>query len=391
VYDVIVSGAGPAGSSAALGCAREGLRTLLLEKHDLPRSKCCAGGILGRALDRLELTIPDRLVESRITGFTIVNEDFRREVEFDRPAGITVRRREFDAHISDAAGREGATILDNTAVMGVRENTGSLTVVTGDGEFSCRFLVIGEGAASRTARKVLGPVPGGSLALGMASMVELDSSPGGSIEIHLFDTPTSRIRFRSHFPMNGWMFPLNEGANIGVVGRGIPAEKLRGRVTGMARQLQAEFGGGEEPIVCSAPLPTVPRRSLVKGRCLVVGDAAGFLNQITGEGMTYALESGRLASRAILTAARNGDGDLSNYQRWCDDAIRPDLTATSLMGPVLHWLIGVVDTDRFFDVFCSHPGMVSSCLGIARGEESWTALFLKCVQRFPRLFFTSLT
>ena len=385
---MIVSGAGPSGSAAALGCARAGLSTLLLDKHRLPRSKCCAGGVLGRALGNLGLTLPYDLVEREISGFTVVRDDFRKEVEFDRPAGVTVRRERFDNFLSKTAERAGAEILDGVEIMRVHPSSRRVEVITGGEEMSCRHLVIAEGAASRTAREVLGPYPRGGLAVGLASIVETEVDAGGSIEIHLMDTPTRRIGWGANFPLNGWMFPLDGAVNIGVVGMGVPKTDLRGSVESIARGLSLDMG---EIKTCSAPLPTVPRKRVVAGRCIAVGDAAGFVNQITGEGMSYALESGDLASRAVVDAIEKDNPDLLRvYQRGCDDHILPDLRATALIGPVLHWLVGVVDTDRFFDIFCSDSLLVEECLGIANGEDSWTGLFRSCLRRFPRLFFSSL-
>lgn len=392
MYDVIVSGAGPAGSAAALGTARAGLQTLLLEKNHLPRRKCCAGGVLGRALGRVGLEIPDEIIEREINGFTLVRDDFRLEVPFDRRAGITVNRSAFDAFLSRSARNAGAELMDGTPVMKVKESSSFVEVITPEGSHRCRAFVIAEGAASRSARQVLGPNITNGLALGLASEIRLDRAPGDSIEIHLMETPAPKLRWGPNFPLNGWLFPLKQGANIGVVGRGIPAETLRDRVRGIAAGAFEAMGGSIEDMnICSAPLPMVPRKVVCSGRCLAVGDSAGFVNQITGEGMSYALESGHLAAKAVEHALSSGDiRNLARYQRWCEDTVIPDLRATILIGPLLHWLVGVVNTERFFEVFSHDDELVSTCLQIARGEITWMKLLRQTIRKFPRLFFSSL-
>ncbi|NYT11628.1 MAG: NAD(P)/FAD-dependent oxidoreductase [Methanomassiliicoccales archaeon] len=392
MYDVIVSGAGPAGSAAALGTARAGLQTLLLEKNRLPRRKCCAGGVLGRALDRVGLEIPDEIIEREINGFTVVKDDFRLGVSFDKLAGITVNRSAFDAFLSRSACNAGAELIDDTQVVKVKESSSFVEVITPDGSHRCRAFVIAEGAASRSARQVLGPYVPNGLALGLASEIRLEHPPKDSIEIHLMETPSPKLRWGPNFPLNGWLFPLKQGANIGVVGRGTSAETLRDRVRGIAASAFEAMGGDIEDMdICSAPLPMVPRKIVCSGRCLATGDSAGFVNQITGEGMSYALESGHLAAKAVEEALSTGDiRKLERYQHWCEDSIIPDLRATMLIGPLLHWLVGVVNTERFFEVFSGDDELVLTCLQIARGEVTWMRLLRQTIRKFPRLFFSSL-
>jgi flavin-dependent dehydrogenase len=124
-----------------------------------------------------------------------------------------------------------------------------------------------------------------------------------------------------------------------------------------------------------------------------VGDAAGLVNPITGEGMSYAFLSGRIAAQVVREQIRSSNHrpDLSPYASWVADAIVQDLKAAGALSPVLHRLMGVVDTKRFFEVVHDDQILIEACLAIARGEENWRLLLRRIIPRFPRLFFSSLS
>ena len=108
-YDVIVVGAGPAGSIAAHDCAKAGLKTLLLEKFALPREKPCGGAVMYRGLHILKGHLPRHLIEQRMHGLRFVLPHSR-EVDFksDKMIGITVFRERFDEYLARRA--EGAGV-----------------------------------------------------------------------------------------------------------------------------------------------------------------------------------------------------------------------------------------------------------------------------------------
>ncbi|MFX1580221.1 MAG: NAD(P)/FAD-dependent oxidoreductase, partial [Promethearchaeota archaeon] len=96
-YDVIVVGAGPAGSTAAYDCSKQGLKTLLLEKYKLPREKPCGGAVMYRALRIIEGKMPRDLVEQKIYGLRFILPDGKKtEFISDKMIGITVFRDRFD-------------------------------------------------------------------------------------------------------------------------------------------------------------------------------------------------------------------------------------------------------------------------------------------------------
>jgi flavin-dependent dehydrogenase len=127
-------------------------------------------------------------------------------------------------------------------------------------------------------------------------------------------------------------------------------------------------------------------------RVLAVGDAAGFVNPLTGEGMTYSILSGKLAAMAVKERLEKGFGHeaIRRYDESCSELILKDLKAAARISPVLHRLVGVVDTRSFFDNFGEETALVEICLRIARGEQGWRALLRSAVPKFPALFFSSL-
>jgi geranylgeranyl reductase family protein len=394
VYDVIVSGAGPSGTLAAWECAKAGLCTLLLERYRIPREKCCAGGLLQRAIDRLPYPLPEEVIEREIFGFTVQVGEERKEFSFSRRAGVVVRRQRLDGFLARNAEKAGADVLENNRALKIVEGRDHVLVKTIRGDFEGRFLIVAEGATSRAGRMLFGPYPREHLAMGMAVDLELSNDPGGNIEIHLLDTPTHRLSPRSIFPLNGWVFPHAYGANLGVVGKGVQRSRMEDSVMIIRRRLEARCGPCvDEGDLSAHPLPFVPRRRLHTGRSLAVGDAAGLVNPITREGMSYAFLSGRIAAQVVREQIRSSNGrpDLSPYASWVADAIAQDLKAAMVLSPILHRLMGVVDTKRFFEVVRDDQILIEACLAIARGEENWRLLLRRIIPRFPRLFFSSLS
>ena len=390
MYDVIVSGAGPGGACAARECAQLGLSTLLLEKGQLPRLKCCAGGLLQRALNHLNLRLPDDIVQRQIMGFAVEVGAQREEFSFSRRVGVTVRRAQFDHFLAKQAVSAGAELMSGTATKEVCEHKDRVEVETEAGVFQARILIVAEGVSSRTARKLFGPFPPLALATGMAANVSTERDPGDRIELHLIDTPTKGLHW-DRFPLNGWMFPHRDGANIGIVGQGCSRERLDASMHAIAEKLEARCG----PVVTldrsAHPLPFRPRPRLHSVRSMAVGDSAGFVNPITGEGMGYAFLSAHLAARtARAVVDTESVRALKLYDRSCQEQILRDLRAAALIGPVLHWLVGVVDAPRFFGRFKEDRALVEVCAGIARGEADWRHLARLAGPRFPRLFFSSL-
>jgi geranylgeranyl reductase family protein len=392
VYDVIVSGAGPAGSVAAYHCARMGLSTVLLERGAIPRPKCCAGGLLLRALSRLPFILPSEVIQKEIKGFVMQVDDYRRAFDFEESVGVTVKREMLDRFLAEQAEKAGATVLTSAGVSDVAESEHQVQVTTPKGTIEARTIIVAEGATSRSARQLFGKYPKERLAMGVATNVTFASDVGNAIEIHLIGTPTAHYNFRTGFPLNGWMFPHVLGANIGAVGLGATKQQLYDSVEKIKNVAEARYGAvlSADPI-SAHPIPIAPRKVLHTRRALAVGDAAGLANPITGEGMTYAFTSGMLAAHSVKAALERGStlAAFREYDAQCKRTMINDLRAAALLSPVLHRLVGVVDTSKFLDNFHEDDALVKACMAIAQGKASWQSLARLAIPRFPRLFFSS--
>jgi geranylgeranyl reductase family protein len=386
-YEVIVVGSGPAGSQAARLCADHGMEVLLLERASHPRSKCCAGGMLERSLNQLEGGIPSRLIERELNSFTLVNGKERTTYDLKRRIGVTVRREELDAHLARQAEEDGATLLEDTAVKSAEQLPDGVEVDTNRGKFHGRFLVLAEGAKGSLANGLLGPREKGAVAVGLAMECEVESPTGNSLIIHLFGN--SRSRGPHAFPLNGAAFPLDGAITASVVSNRSSKDQLLSALDIMALEIDKDFGVKNRKDICAHPIPLAPRKKLCSKRVLAVGDAAGLVSPFSGEGLTYAFKSARIAFE-VIDKAMGGPETLMSYQAMCNGEIIFHMKAARLLSPALHWFTGLTDMKTLMRAFSEEDELLERIATAATGEDDWRPVLNKVITRFPRLFFSSL-
>jgi menaquinone-9 beta-reductase len=299
-FDVVVVGAGPAGSSAALAARRSGASVLLLDRAAFPRDKACGDGIAPHTFDVLrELGVSG--VEEGFTPVPALHLVGPRGHSVVRPLrrpDYTIPRTVFDARLVDAAVAAGAKLARHT-VRGIEERSDRVVL---DGDISARVVVGADGAYS-LVRRVLGQAgnPDGCLALAIRGY----APDAGRPEQQIVTAPAAL------WPAYAWNFPIGDGrANIGYgeVLRGTPLsrEHLLDRMaallphvdTGAATDLRAHH----LPLSTHRPIPG-------RGRLLLAGDAYSLINPFTGEGIFYAVLSGSLAGAAAAGRAPAGGQD----------------------------------------------------------------------------------
>jgi geranylgeranyl reductase family protein len=319
--DVVVVGAGPAGSAAAAWAARAGHDVLVVDAANFPRDKACGDGLTPRAVAELERLGLGDWLDARIRHRGLRMSGFGGEVEVEWPGpsfpstGSAVARVELDDRIRKVAEDSGARMRLGVKAVGVHHDSSTrvVSVALSDGtEISCRELIVADGARS-TLGRVLGRRWHQQTVYGIAAR--------GYLTTPRSDEPwlTSHLELRSPdgavLPGYGWIFPLGNGeVNIGVGALSTskrPAELALRPLMSYYTDLRRDEWGftGQPRAVSSALLPMGGAVSGIAGRnWMLIGDAAACVNPLNGEGIDYGLETGRLAAEMLEML---GSGDLS--------------------------------------------------------------------------------
>lgn len=317
-YDAVVVGAGPAGALAAHELAQGGARVLLVEKARLPRYKPCGGGLTprARAVSALVARFPaDAQVD------TLLLPCRQRLLSCHLPAPLTmVMRDRFDAYLAAQAVAAGAELRDGTALTALERVGTGLRLVAGGATISTRYVIGADGATGVSARLA-----------GFAPVVR-KGVPALEIELAVCDAVRRRyeraavIDAVSVHGGYGWIFGKAAHLSIGVASF-LPAGRhsLRASLSAfLARHDGLKDGQTLQQHGHIIPLAR-QRAAWRRGPVLLAGDAAGLADPLTGEGISYALASGRRAGRAVLEALHEEATALNRYERFVDRTLGGNL------------------------------------------------------------------
>ncbi len=331
-YDVVISGAGLAGCSAALSLARQGLRVALLDKACFPREKICGDGVTAASTELLEemgvlemlRQRPGSLTEFRGATFvspggTVVQGRILRNGHLSGSSYVIPRMVLDDSLVSRVKEHSSITFLDKTTVTGlVMDGDRARGVATSAGEFCGRIIIAADGAYSPIAKQLdLWNRDKRQQGFAMRAWFSGVEGLGDSIEL-CYD--------KAMLPGYGWIFPAGgQRANVGVFllprftdqrsTKRLFESFVKENAFAAARLKNAVMEPGS---LKSWPLPFgsfAGRRG--RGNVLLVGDAGSFIDPLTGEGIYYALKTGRYAAEAVANALERNDESaaLTRYEQ----------------------------------------------------------------------------
>ena len=304
-YDAIVVGAGPAGSTCAYRLAEEGASVLLLDRASFPRDKPCGGGVTLRALKALPVGI-DPVVEEVVT-IAELRLGYRQRVErgSGKTLAVMTQRSRLDAHLAEEAVRAGASFRDGAKVERIVAEDGVVRVVAGGERLTAHALVGADGVNGVVGRAL---ELGGNQEVGVAlegnvPWEKLDHDRfGGRLVMELGVVPGGY----------GWVFPKGDHANVGIGGWGREGPRLREHLARLCAEHDLVPDDLEGVRGYRLPLRS-PSSTLARGRTLVVGDAAGLIDPLSGGGMYEAFLSARFAAESVLDLLAGRAATLEAY------------------------------------------------------------------------------
>lgn len=334
-FDVVVVGAGPAGSTAAREAASRGASVLLLDRAKFPRDKPCGGGVTVRCANLLPFSI-EPVVEDVITGARLKIGRGREVVrDSKRPLTFMTQRRRLDAYLVEQAQAAGAEFRDGDGVVGVERMPDTTFVVTTKGGTVVESrVVIGADGANGVVGNRLGYEAAATAAVALEGNFPYpDGVPDRwkhRVALHFGDYPGGY----------GWVFPKGDHVNVGIGGwKEAMGPNLRELLAHVCRVYGFDVNALQNLRGHHLPMQ---RRGMVMAAqgSAVIGDAAGLVDPLSGEGIYAALASGTAIGPVIEDYLAGRVQTLAPYQR----ALEGDL-------------LREVDTSRaLMDIFHASPG-----------------------------------
>ena len=376
-FDIVVVGAGPAGSAAAITAAKAGFSVALVDKASFPRDKLCGGLFTGRSRQNM----------TRIFNVDVYNELFLEcsKMRFragdriisevlDAPIMWLTMRRNFDEFLFQTALGMGVNNFTGSAALEVNQDENCLQLKDGS-SLSYKVLIGCDGVNSSVAKSLFGssfdPTKIG-FGLEVEVPIEAEKSPEQTVEVD----------FSAADWGYGWSFPKHKSTTIGLGGINVENPNMKQRLA----EFLTRYPNSTDLKVKGQYLPFGDfRKSPGKANILLAGDAAGLVDPVTGEGIALAMHSGELAALAASDAIKSNAPQkaLRRYKK----ALRP--THQSLRQAKLWRLMMFPKPMRsvFQNALANGSSLQNMYLDILAGKAEYKNIKGALISRAPKAVF----
>lgn len=369
--DVLIAGAGPAGSIAAYYLAQQGINITIIDKSVFPRYKSCGGGLTAKVFEILPFDVSE-VIEKEIFKMSFSHrfeKVFYKESE--QYLIKTVMRDTFDEFLLKKAIEVGAVFMPDTELYTFEQANGYIVSETKQGQIKSKILLGANGARSLIPR---------SLNINNSGTIK-----GFGIEYEIEVAEKDFLRFENTIHLDwgtipsgyAWVFPKKNHLSVGVGTSDNFGFLLKDYYKEFVHKLDLDIK--RTLSVKGHPIPSRSLESKIfSGSVILAGDAAGLSDPFTGEGIYYAIRSGELAAKAIIEKLNNKINSFVSYQKAIDDEIMTELTATI---PLMHHFNAIPSVIHNY-INNGENGWRNFCR-VVRGELSYTAF----EKKFGRLQF----
>ncbi|MBI3594200.1 MAG: geranylgeranyl reductase family protein [Nitrospirae bacterium] len=353
MYDLIVIGMGPAGSTAAFEAASRGMNVLGLDKDHFPRYKTCGGG-LSPKIEKLLPVGYESFLEQSVSTLRLSYLSKKRDFQFQMPIAFMVMRETFDHWLVQRAVRAGVRLQTGESALQIEERKETIVVHSHCGSYEGRLAIGSDGALGITNRL-------------LNSRLNLKSAPGLEGEFKsLSDTDQSAISIEvGHAPSGyGWIFPKKGLLSIGVAGmRGrVPVKRpYRNYIKSLFTDLPSPMKESGFPI----PIFTGRKIKLASKRLLLAGDAGHLVDPFLGEGIYFAMRSGQIAGKFSKRFIDSG-APTCEYQDEIEREFYPEFRGASRLASLVYRF-----PKTFFDLTLKHPGVIQMYVDVLGGKRPY--------------------
>ena len=366
MYDFIIAGGGPAGASAACLLAKNG-SVLVIEREEFPRYKSCGGALSYKAVSLLKEDFDfntDMVTEREIKRVNFIYKlgEQKTGVDFDYPIINMCMRDNFDSQLLNNAEKNGAKINFSEEVADIEEAEGHVRIITDKDEYKSRYFIGAEGANSVTAKKLLLDIKKTVAVEGELNQCQEEVIANDEINLFYGVIPHGY----------GWIFPKTNNLSIGVCSFNAKIKGINGYYNNFKDNLelnrcsQFKFKGHAIPLLTN--FNRIPK----KGRILAVGDAAGLVDPFCGEGIYYALLSGKFAAEAILKE------NIKEYHNRIKNIIFPEFKHASILAVIIYNNMPLINK-----LVTHNPSLIRNLLEVTYGNMKYSSLLNSLKSEHP--------